>query len=84
MRLDLAIHRVAAEPVGDRFRREGGCFGQACGIPCLYLVSQRRAVAIRHGGALADGARLRAVSVATAGEVVNPPAARSRLMASGL
>src|SRR5260370_34938060 len=53
MRLDLAIHRLAAEPVRDRFRGQGGCLRQPRGIPCLDLVSQRGPLAIRDGGVLA-------------------------------
>src|SRR6266404_9254675 len=53
MRLDLAIHRLAAEPVLDRFRRQGSCLRQPRGIPCLDLVPQRGPLAIRDGGVLA-------------------------------
>src|SRR5262249_5794312 len=49
MRLDLAIHCTASET-----RRNGSCgdigrFAQAPRIPCLNLVQQRRALAVRDG-----------------------------------
>ena len=36
--LDLAVHSLAPKPLGDRFRRDVGCFAEPRGVARLDLV----------------------------------------------